>query len=257
MRNIKLVLEYDGTNYHGWQIQPNLPTIQGAVEDALTRLTKSPIQIIGAGRTDSGVHAEGQVANFHTDVQIPTIAFQKGLNSLLPRDIVVCEAAEVPADFHARFSATSRRYRYTILHRAYPAALARHRSYFYPAAIDVSQVDALCQSLVGKRNFASFQKTGSDRLNPVCEVYEARCWKADEHVYVEIEADAFLRGMVRAIVGTVLKYQQCDDAAVQLHRIVEAKERAAAGPAVPAHGLSLIHVKYSEKSRRGRALLPP
>ncbi len=245
MRNIKLVLEYDGTNYHGWQIQPNLPTIQGEVEDALTKLAKAPIQIIGAGRTDSGVHAEGQVANFHTDVQIPTVAFQKGLNTILPRDIVVCEAIEVPAEFHARFSATSRRYRYTILNRAYSSALSRHRSYFHPAAIDVSQVDALCQSLVGKRDFSAFQKTGSDRLNPVCEIYEARCWKAGEHVYLEIEADAFLRGMVRAIVGTVLKYQHCEDAATQLRRIVEAKERTAAGPAVPAHGLSLTHVKYS------------
>ena len=244
MRNIKLVLEYDGTNYHGWQIQPNLPTIQGTVEDALTKLTKSPVQIIGAGRTDSGVHAEGQVANFHTDVQMPIAAFQKGLNAMLPRDIVVCEAVEVPANFHARFSATSRRYRYTILNRAYPTALSRHRSYFYPAAIDVSQMDALCQSLVGRRDFASFQKAGSDRLDAVCEVYEARCWKTNEHVYVEIEADAFLRGMVRAIVGTVLKYQQCDDAAVQLRRIVEAKDRGTAGPAVPAYGLSLIHVTY-------------
>ena len=106
MRNIKLVLEYDGTNYHGWQIQPNLPTIQGTVEEALTQLTKTQIQIIGAGRTDTGVHAEGQVANFHTDLSIPQIAFQKGLNTFLPRDIVVCSVTEVDANFHARFSAT-------------------------------------------------------------------------------------------------------------------------------------------------------
>ena len=244
MRNIKLVLEYDGTNYHGWQIQPNLPTIQGTVEDALTKLTKSPIQIIGAGRTDTGVHAEGQVANFHTDVQTPIVAFQKGLNAILPRDIVVCEAAEVPADFHARFSATSRRYRYTLLNRAYPSALARHRSYFYPSAIDVSQVDALCQSLVGRRDFSSFQKTGSDRLDAVCRIDEARCWKVDDYVYFEIEADAFLRGMVRAIVGTVLKLKDCKTAETQLRRIVEAKDRGAAGPSVPPHGLSLIHVTY-------------
>ena len=95
MRNIKLVLEYDGTNYHGWQTQPNLPTIQGTVEDRLTKLTKTPIQIIGAGRTDTGVHAEGQVANFQTDALMPIVAFQKGLNAMLPRDIVVCSATEI------------------------------------------------------------------------------------------------------------------------------------------------------------------
>ena len=153
MRNIKLVLEYDGTNYHGWQTQPNLPTIQGTIEETLAKLTKTPIQIIGAGRTDTGVHAEGQVANFHTDSQIPVIAFQKGLNAILPRDIVVGSATEVPTEFHARFSATSRRYRYTILNREYPSALMRQASYCFQTAIDVSVTNALCHILVGKHDF--------------------------------------------------------------------------------------------------------
>lgn len=248
MRNIKLVLEYDGTNYHGWQTQPNLPTIQGTIEDALAKLTKTPIQIIGAGRTDTGVHAEGQVANFHTDSQIPIVAFQKGLNAILPRDIVVRSATEVSAEFHARFSATSRRYRYTLLNREYPTALSRQTSYFFPTAIDVPRANSLCQVLVGKRDFSSFQKTGSDRRNPICEIYEVSCWKKDAYVYLEIEADAFLRGMVRAIVGTLLKCMTDDDAEAQLHRILETKDRAAAGTSVPAHGLSLIEVKYNAKT---------
>ena len=252
MRNIKLVLEYDGTNYHGWQTQPNLPTIQGAVEDALSQLTQTSIQIVGAGRTDSGVHAEGQVVNFHTDSQIPQRAFQKGLNTLLPRDIVVCSATEVPADFHARFSATSRRYRYTILNRAYPAALLRQTSYFFPAVIDVSQTHAICQSLIGKQDFSAFQKTGSDRLNPICEIYEAGWWRAGDYVYFEIEADSFLRGMVRAIVGTVLKClnrakKTGEPAGAQFRHILEAKNRAVAGASVPAHGLSLIRVSYKSE----------
>lgn len=251
MRNIKLVLEYDGTNYHGWQTQPNLPTIQGAVEEALTQLTKTSIQIIGAGRTDTGVHAEGQVANFHTDLQIPIAAFQKGLNTFLPRDIVVCAVTEVDADFHSRFSATSRRYRYAILNRAYRSALLRHAAYFYTVPIDVALADAICRSVVGKRDFSSFQKTGSDRLNPVCEIFEACCWKADEYVYLEIEANSFLRGMVRAIVGTVLKCTKhinsnLEDVCARFHSILEAKDRALAGPSVPAHGLSLICVKYND-----------
>ena len=245
MRNIKLVLEYDGTNYHGWQTQPNLPTIQGTIEETLAKLTKTPIQIIGAGRTDTGVHAEGQVANFHTDSQIPIVAFQKGLNAILPRDIVVCSATEVSTEFHARFSATSRRYRYTILNRKYPTALLRQTSYFFSTEIDVSRTNDLCQMLVGKHDFSSFQKVGSDRINPVCEIYEVSCWKNDPYVYFEIEADSFLRGMVRAIVGTILKCMRDDGADAELHRILAAKDRAAAGTSVPAHGLSLIKVKYN------------
>ena len=258
MRNIKLVLEYDGTNYHGWQTQPNLPTIQDTIEAALAKLTKTRIQIIGAGRTDTGVHAEGQVANFHTDSQIPVVAFQKGLNAILPRDIVVCSAIEVSPEFHARFSATRRRYRYTILNREYPSALLRQTSYCLSTEIDVSRANDLCRMLVGKRDFSSFQKVGSDRINPVCEIYESHWWKTEPYVYFEIEADAFLRGMVRAITGTVLtlhrkfwkptrctKNMKCQDAEMELRRILDAKDRAAAGMSAPAHGLSLIEVKYN------------
>ena len=246
MRNIKLVLEYDGTNYHGWQTQPNLPTIQSTIEGALAKLTKNEIQIIGAGRTDSGVHAAGQVANFRTTSQMPLIAFQKGLNATLPSDIVVCSVTEVPVDFHARFSATRRRYRYTILNREYPSALSRLTSYFFPEEIDVAKINDLCQTLIGKSDFSSFQKTGSDRVNPVCEIYEAYWWRENPYIYFEIEADSFLRGMVRAITGTVLKCMKYPDADMQLHRILAAKDRSAAGMSVPAHGLSLISVKYAE-----------
>lgn len=260
MRNIKLVLEYDGTNYYGWQTQPSLPTIQGTIEDALGKLTKTPTQIIGAGRTDSGVHAEGQVANFWTAAQMPLIAFQKGLNATLPRDIVVCSATEVPADFHARFSATSRRYRYTILNREYPSALSRQTSYFFSEELDVEGINDLSQTLIGKKDFSSFQKTGSDRINPVCEIYEARWWQKEPYIYFEIEADSFLRGMVRGIVGTVLTFNRkfllasgakntkFQDAEMEFCRILEAKDRSAAGMSVPAHGLSLISVEYKNTS---------
>ncbi|MCE2415482.1 tRNA pseudouridine(38-40) synthase TruA [Candidatus Poribacteria bacterium] len=258
MRNIKLVLEYDGTNYHGWQTQPNLPTVQDTIEESLAKLTKTPIRIIGAGRTDTGVHAEGQVANFRTDSQIPVVAFQKGLNAILPRDIVVCSATEVSSEFHARFSATRRRYRYRILNREYPSALLRQTSYCFQPEIDVSLTNELSQILVGKHDFSSFQKVGSDRINPVCEIYEAHWWKKEPYVYFEIEADSFLRGMVRAITGTILtlnskfwkpasctKNTKCRDAITQLRRILETKDRAAAGMSAPAHGLSLTEVKYN------------
>ena len=244
MRNIKLTLEYDGTNYHGWQFQPDRVTIQEVLQNALTKLTKTQTQVIGAGRTDSGVHAAGQVANFHTASQMPLIAFQKGLNSILPRDIVVIDVEEAPSDFHARFSATSRRYQYTILNRAYPSAFLRNSAYFFPRPINLEGADAICRALIGKRDFSSFQRTGSDRVNPVCEIYESRCWRDGVLVYFEIEADSFLRGMVRAIVGTVLQLHDTANPIHPLHEILEARDRAAAGPSAPAHGLSLIRVKY-------------
>ncbi len=244
MRNIKLTIEYDGTNYHGWQIQPNAMTIQAAIQDALEKITKTQTQIIGAGRTDTGVHAAGQVANFHTRSQIPLISFQKALNATLPRDIVIVDAGEVPPDFHARFSAVSRTYRYTILNRAYPSALLRNSTYFVPQPIDVQGADTACQWLVGKQDFSSFQRSGSERINPICEIYKCRCWQEDDLVCVEIEADAFLRGMVRAIVGTVLKLHDKHDGVDQLNQILDARERSTAGTSVPPHGLSLLCIKY-------------
>lgn len=244
MPNIKLTLEYDGTNYHGWQIQPNAVTIQETIQDALTKITKTSVQIVGAGRTDSGVHAAGQVANFHTDSQMPPIAFQKALNAILPRDIAVVGAEVVAPDFHARFSATRRIYRYTILNRAYPAAFLRDTAYFFPHPIDISTVAALCDALIGVRDFSSFQRIGSDRINPVCEIFAARCWKVDDCIYFEIEADSFLRGMVRAIVGTVLQLRERENCIAQLYKILEARDRSVAGPSAPAHGLSLMAVVY-------------
>lgn len=244
MRNIKVTIEYDGTNYHGWQIQPNAITVQAALQDALEKITKIQTQIIGAGRTDTGVHAAGQVANFHTRSQIPPISFQKALNATLPPDIVITDVEEVSPDFHARFSAVSRAYRYTILNRAYPSALLRNSAYFFPKPIDVQRTAIVCQSLVGVRDFSSFQRSGSGRINPICEIYECRCWQEADLVYFEIEADAFLRGMVRAIVGTVLKLHDKHDGVDQLNEILDARERSMAGTSVPPHGLSLLCVKY-------------
>ena len=244
MRNIKVTIEYDGTNYHGWQIQPNAITVQAAIQDALAKITKAQTQIIGAGRTDTGVHAAGQVANFHTLSQMPPIAFQKALNATLPRDIVITDVEEVPPDFHARFSAVSRTYRYTILNRTYPSALLRNNAYFFPEPIDVQGADTACRSLVGVRDFSSFQRSGSERIKPICEIYECRCWQEGDLVYFEIEADAFLRGMVRAIVGTILKLHDEENRVNQLLQILDARDRSAAGASAPPHGLSLLSIKY-------------
>ena len=244
MRNIKVTIEYDGTNYHGWQIQPNAITIQAAIQDALAKITKTQTQIIGAGRTDTGVHAAGQVANFHTHSQMPPTAFQKALNATLPRDIVITDVEEVSPDFHARFSAVSRTYRYTILNRSYPSARLRNDTYFFPESIDVQGADIACRLLIGKRDFSSFQRSGSERINPICEIYQCRCWQEENLVYFEVEADAFLRGMVRAIVGTILKLHDKEDGVNRLRGVLDARDRSAAGTSVPPHGLLLLSVKY-------------
>ena len=244
MRNIKLTIEYDGTNYHGWQIQPNGITIQEVIQNALTALTKTQTQIIGAGRTDTGVHAAGQVANLFTDSKMSSESIQKALNSLLPDDVVITEVQDVSPDFHARFSALSRTYRYTILNREFPSAFLGNTAYFLPRPIHVERIDDICRALIGKKDFSSFQRSGSERINPICEVFGASCRRDADLVYFQIEADAFLRGMVRAIIGTALKLQETPDQINQFQKILDAKDRSVAGPSAPAHGLLLIAVKY-------------
>ena len=244
MRNIKLTIEYDGTNYHGWQIQPNGITVQEVIQNALAALTKTQAQIIGAGRTDTGVHAAGQVANFFTDSKMSSGSIQKALNSLLPEDVVITEIQDVSPDFHARFSALSRTYQYTILNREFPSAFLGNTAYFLPRPIHVERIDDICRALIGKKDFSSFQRSGSERINPICEVFGESCWRDADLVYFQIEADAFLRGMVRAIIGTALKLQETPDQINQFQKILDAKDRSVAGPSAPAHGLSLIAVKY-------------
>lgn len=244
MRNIKLTIEYDGTNYHGWQIQPNVITVQEVIQNTLTALTKTGTQIIGAGRTDTGVHAAGQVANFFTDSELSIGSIRNALNSLLPNDVAIIDVQDVPPDFHARFSALSRTYRYTILNREFPSAFLGKTAYFFPRSIHTDRIDDVCSALIGEKDFSSFQRTGSDRISPVCTVLEASCRREADLVYFQIEADAFLRGMVRALVGTVLKLQAAPDAVRRCQQILDARDRSAAGPSAPAHGLSLIAVKY-------------
>ena len=244
MRNIKLIIEYEGTNYHGWQIQSNALSIQQVIQDALSKITKSEVTLIGAGRTDTGVHASGQVANFHTDAKMLPDAFQRALNSILPKDIVILRAEEVDDTFHSRYSAISRVYKYTILNRAYPSALVRNLAYFIPYELNVSNMSVMCQNLIGTMDFSSFQRTGSSRNNPVCTMREARCWREEDFIYMQFEADSFLRGMIRAIVGTLLKLNQKTNAIAHLQKILDLRARSAAGKSAPPHGLCLMEVKY-------------
>lgn len=258
MRNIKLKIEYDGTDYHGWQIQSNLPTIQGEIESVLSKITSrpgvsrggrapeddEPLRIIGSGRTDAGVHALGQTANFQTESKMTPDEFKKALNSLLPKDIVIVDAEEVSEDFHSRFSAISRTYKYLILNRSFPSAFYRNYAYFYPKELNLRNLQASGDVLLGKHDFSSFQKSGSDRVNPECIIHKANWSREGEFVHFDIEADSFLRRMVRAIVGTCLMLKDEKNPAEEMKKIINACNRSAAGPSAKAHGLYLIEVKY-------------
>ena len=242
-RNLKLTIAYDGTGYHGWQIQPKLPTVQAKINQAATRIIGEVVSVIGAGRTDTGVHATGQVANFVTNSQMPITTVQKALNANLPPDIAILDVEEVSADFHARFSAIRRRYKYTILNRS-PCPFRRHTAFFVPKPICLQKSQAICNALCGQRNFASFQKTGSNRPRPVCHIFDASLQKENDVIIFCIEADAFLRGMVRAIMGTILAVHHLPDPAGEIQRIIAAQDRSTAGTSVPAKGLALTAVEY-------------
>ena len=243
-RNIKLTIAYDGTNYHGWQIQPSRPTVQAKINNAITKIIGHPVSVIGAGRTDKGVHATGQVANFVSHTDMPTDIIQRAINANLSDDIVISEVSEVEGRFHARFSATRRCYQYTILNRPYPCPFQRKNTFFISKYICLEQAEAICQTLVGRNNYAAFQKKGSERLNPVCNVFQANLTRTDDLVIFTIQADAFLRGMVRAIIGTILKILQRQNAAKEMERIIANQDRSVAGTSAPAKGLTLTAVKY-------------
>lgn len=247
-RNLKLLLEYDGTNYAGWQAQANALAIQTVVERVLERIVRHPVRVVGAGRTDAGVHAEGQVANFHTESPIPCAGLLRALNDLLPPDIAVLDVAEVSESFHARFSATARTYRYTLWNRPVRSAIWGRFAWHVDRPIPVAIWNALCREMIGTHDFSAFQKSGSPRRSPMCTVYEARCWNERDFVYVSLTADSFLRGMVRAFVGTALRLApenaDLEEARQAFRRILRSRCRGEAGESAPPHGLCLVKVLY-------------
>ncbi|MCL4459379.1 MAG: tRNA pseudouridine(38-40) synthase TruA [Chloroflexi bacterium] len=238
-----LVVEYDGSGYCGFQLQRGLPTIQGELEQALSQITGERIRVIGAGRTDAGVHAAGQVVNFKTASKLEPEVFIRALKSLIPRDIVVKEAKQVPTNFHARHSARNREYRYVILNRPFPSALVRHLVYHYRHPLNVEAMCKACQLLVGTHDFASFSK-GTNAVNTVRQVQRADCKKDGDKIYIDLEANAFLPHMVRNIVGTLLWVGGGKLDIAGFENILLARDRTLAGPTAPAHGLCLIRVNY-------------
>lgn len=242
MKNYKLIIQYDGTNYAGWQIQKNSEAVQQKITDAIEVLLKEKINLIGSGRTDSGVHALGQVANFGTERNIDIYRFKHSLNSILPADIVISEMKEVDPDFHARFDAKKRTYLYLVSQTRSP--FYKNYSYFYPRNIDLQKLNLLCNYFIGEKDFTSFSKKNDEIENKNCKVHKAFWRKKGELILFSIKANRYLHGMVRTIVGTLLNAQDQDDPEKFIQEIFNSHNREEAFESVPSKGLFLYKVEY-------------
>ena len=245
MENFRIIVEYDGTAYHGWQRQKADRTIQGEIEKALTTMTGKPVSLAGSGRTDAGVHAIGQTASFSSDAGLSPDIYLKGLNSLLPDDILirVCESMD-PA-FHARYDARSKLYQYRILNRDMPSILERHYVWHIRRKLNVEAMQKAATYFVGEHDFKAFEGTGSPRTSTVRHVIRAEMRQArNNQILFDIEADGFLRYMVRNIVGTLVDVGNGRIPEEDVKGILLSGDRSLAGATAPAKGLFLIKVNY-------------
>ncbi|HIJ58975.1 MAG TPA: tRNA pseudouridine(38-40) synthase TruA [Deltaproteobacteria bacterium] len=244
-KNIKFILAYDGTHYHGWQRQRNEITIQGVIEERLQIMTGEPVNLVSSGRTDAGVHALNQVCNFMTRSTIPLKSIQKGLNSLLPDDIFVKEAEYVPTEFHSRHSAKSKIYEYRILNREAPDVFRRSFQWHIRPALDIKEMGVCVSLLKGTHDFSSFKSTGSGTTDPVRSVLLAEINGSESGVVrIVIEADGFLRHMVRNIVGTVVEAGLGKINPKRFKEVIALRNRQLAGVKAPPQGLFLVKVRY-------------
>lgn len=244
MPNIKLVLEYDGTAYHGWQRQINTPTVQGIIEDKIRVITKNKVNLIGAGRTDAGVHAKGQAANFRTTARLQPASWQRALNSLLPSDIVVLQAKEVSERFHSRFSAKDKIYQYRILNRSQRSALTRLSVWHIPYPLNINVMKQASKILIGQHNFAAFQGSESETKTDRCHLKRLAIQRFGDLIMITIEANRFLQHMARNIVGTLVEVGRGKRKAQEVRKILQSRDRRLAGPTAPPQGLCLVEVKY-------------
>jgi tRNA pseudouridine38-40 synthase len=243
-RNISLVLEYDGTNYHGWQCQPDIITTQGAVQKSIEKILDHPVKIYAAGRTDTGVHALGQVINFYTEKVINIASIMKGLNSILPRDIRVKNAREVDDTFHARYSAKSKSYIYCIVTTRYQSPFNVRYAWHIPYTIDARLMNESIKEIIGVHDFSSFKKKNEIYKRHEREVLRAGAKRRGEFVYVFIEATGFLRYMVRNIVGTLVMVGEGKMSKEGFIAILQSRDRINAGPTAPPQGLFLRKIRY-------------
>ena len=247
MRNFKLTLEYDGALFSGWQTQEgSIRTVQAHLEEKLERIFKIKIHCIGSVRTDTGVHAVGQVVHFRVDTAMKTVQIQKALNAFLDKDVSVLKVQDVPLNFHAQYHVKSKTYIYTILNRKYPSALWRDRAYFYPYKLNLSLMRKAAGHIKGKKDFKSFQAAAqaSPVKTSVRMINKLSISKEKNFIRITVSSNGFLYKMVRNIVGTLLAVGSGQISSDKVPKLLKAKDRKLAPATAPAHGLCLVCVKY-------------
>lgn len=245
MKRVMLRVAYDGTGYHGWQIQPgDVATVEGVLNQAISGLTGEMVQVIGASRTDAGVHALGNVAVFDTESPIPGEKFSYALNQRLPEDIVVQESQEVAEDFHPRYQKCRKTYEYTILNRPFPLPEYRNTSMFYYGSLDVEKMGQAGRAFVGEWDFAGFCSAGAQVQTTVRRIYDLQVERAGDLVRIRVEGNGFLYNMVRIIAGTLLEVGKGKISPERMGEIIAARDRGQAGPTAPAKGLRLVEIQY-------------
>lgn len=244
MRNIKLLIEYEGTNYSGWQTQKNAIGIQEVIENSIERVTGERVKLIGSGRTDGRVHAQGQVANFLTNSTIPGDSFKFPLNMALPRDIKVLDSEEMPRDFHSRFDVKGKRYRYVIYNGRMPRPIYRNFSYHVIKNLNIEEMKKALPYFIGTHDFESFMASKSEVDTTIRTIYSMDIIEKDEFIEIIVEGKSFLRHMVRIIVGTLVYIGTGKFKKEDVEKIIEGKKRQLAGPTAPAQGLFLEKVYY-------------
>jgi tRNA pseudouridine38-40 synthase len=244
MRNLRLVIEYDGTDFCGWQRQPGRRTVQGSMEDAIRTMTGEEVRVQGAGRTDAGVHAEGQVATFRLEANIPTAGLLRGLNAILPPDIAILDAREVPADFNARFSARGKVYRYRIWNHLVRSPLHARTSWHYRPVLDMAVMRQAARLLCGEHDFGAFRAADCERRTTVRVIRRLALERQGAMWSIEIEATAFLKNMVRILVGTLADLGRGKLTIEAIPRMLATRDRSAGGVTAPPQGLTLLRVIY-------------
>jgi tRNA pseudouridine38-40 synthase len=244
MRNIKLVIEYDGKSFNGWQKQPNKLNIQGEIEKAIGEITGEEIELIASGRTDAGVHSLGQVANFKTNSKIDIEKFPYAINSKLKKSIVIKSAEEVPERFHSRYSVHSKTYRYTINNSKFGTALYRDMEYHFPIKLDENKMQEAAKYFEGEHDFKAFKASGTSSKSSVRIIYKAVVKRQDDRVIIELTGNGFLYNMVRIIAGTLVDVGIGKIEPEEIKNIIEEKDRKKAGKTLPARGLCLLEVQY-------------
>ena len=245
-RNIKLILEYDGSSFHGWQIQPDKISIQQTLEGVLYKIVNHPVKLTAAGRTDAGVHAKGQVVNFHTTSKIPMNNLIRAINSIIAPDIVILSAEIMPYKFNARRDPVSRWYRYRILNRSLPSVFESHYSFHYRYLLNINKMRFALDYLLGKHDFSAFNASPDLTKNPVRTILKYSIERENDILNIDIIANGFFHHMVRTIVGTLIEIGRGKMDSQRMQTILISKDRKKAGPNVPPYGLFLMGVEFKK-----------